>query len=193
MKSRILLLSVMMAAISLPSFSQSFKFGVKAGADINKVTGKSFDEEFKIGYHVGAFATIQMNKIGIQPEVYFSQVNAKKGSDSSAFFNINNIREAKLSYLNIPILVNLNFSKNVAIQLGPQYSILFNESSSALTNGQNAFKKGDFSLVGGLQIKVSRIRVYGRYVVGLSDINDFDNKEKWKNQTIHLGVGYAIF
>ena len=98
-----------------------------------------------------------------------------------------------MSYLNIPLLLNLGFSKNVTIQLGPQYSILFNESSSALTNGQNAFKKGDFSLVGGLQVKVSKLRIYGRYVVGLSDINDFDNREKWKNQTIHVGLGYAIF
>lgn len=193
MKIKFVITALALVIISTECLAQEVNVGIKAGTDIHKINGKSFDEEYNFGYHAGAFVTIKFGKIGIQPEVYFSQVNATKGSDSSSVFNINNIKEAKLSYLNIPLLLNLGFSKNVTIQLGPQYSILFNESSSALTNGQNAFKKGDFSLVGGLQVKVSKFRIYGRYVVGLSDINDFDNREKWKNQTIHVGLGYAIF
>ena len=53
-------------------------------------------------------------------------------------------------------------------------------------------RANDKSMLGGVQLKFSKLRVYGRYVVGLNDINDIDNKEKWKNQSIQLGVGLAL-
>jgi hypothetical protein len=61
-----------------------------------------------------------------------------------------------------------------------------------LQNGEDAFKKGDFSMVGGLQVKLLKFRIYGRYVVGLSDISDVSNSGEWKNQSIQLGVGIAL-
>lgn len=164
-----------------------------AGIDLNKLKGKSFDEEFKFGYHAGAFVEIKVKKIGIQPEIYFSQVNAKSRKDLNSDAVLSGVdTKIKLSYLNIPILVNFYFNPNVALQLGPQFGILFNENISAVQNGEDAFKKGDFSMAGGLQVKVSRFRVYGRYVVGLNDLNDVTNNEKWKNQVVHLGIGYSI-
>ncbi len=164
-----------------------------AGIDLNKLKGKSFDEEFKFGYHAGAFVEIKVKKIGIQPEIYFSQVNAKSRKDLNSDAVLSGVdTKIKLSYLNIPILVNFYFNPNVALQLGPQFGILFNENISAVQNGEDAFKKGDFSMTGGLQVKVSRFRVYGRYVVGLNDLNDVTNNEKWKNQVVHLGIGYSI-
>jgi hypothetical protein len=47
-------------------------------------------------------------------------------------------------------------------------------------------------MVGGAQINILRLRVYGRYVVGLSNINDIDNQDKWKSQAIQVGVGFAL-
>ena len=37
------------------------------------------------------------------------------------------------------------------------------------------------------------IKVFGRYQVGLNNINDIDNKDKWKGQAIQLGVGFNLF
>jgi hypothetical protein len=182
------------ALLTNAAFSQKLNLGIKAGTDLHKVTGKSFDEEFKFGYHIGAFAEFKIKKIGIQPEVYFSQVNAEQGNDASSIFNASHITEAKLSYLNIPIMVNYYFSPNVALGLGPQFGILVNETntSNVVQTAEDAFKKGDFSIVTGLQIKLSRFRIYGRYVIGLNNINDVTDSETWKNKTIHLGVGFSI-
>jgi hypothetical protein len=47
-------------------------------------------------------------------------------------------------------------------------------------------------MLGGLQLNISKLKIYGRYAVGLSNINDIDNQDKWKNQTIQLGVGFAL-
>ena len=135
--------------------------------------------------------------IAIQPEIYFSQVNAQTGKDASSVLYAGNLvdKKIKLSYLNIPVLLNLNFNSNVSLQVGPQFGVLVNQNVDAQSNIENAFKQGDVNLDAGLQVKISKFRVYGRYVLGLNDqdhLNITNVEEKWKGRTVHLGLAYAI-
>jgi hypothetical protein len=99
----------------------------------------------------------------------------------------------KLNYLSIPILLNYKLIGNfLSLQAGPQFGILINQDKSLLQNGGEAFKKGDFSMVAGAQIKLSAIRLSGRYVVGLNNINDIDNQDKWKSQGFQVSLGLAL-
>jgi hypothetical protein len=70
--------------------------------------------------------------------------------------------------------------------------VLIQQDKTFLQNGGEAFKKGDFSLVGGAQIKFSAIRISGRYVVGLNNINDIDNQDQWKSQGFQVSLGLAL-
>ncbi len=193
MKAKIISLAFLLFSFSV-SFSQGLTFGIKGGATINKLSGKSFKEEFSYGYHVGAFATLGMGgKLSLQPEVLFNQINTDTASNfSSVSPNFNKVKNIKLKYLSIPILLNLNLSNLFALQLGPQFGILIDQNKDLVKNGGDAFKKGDFSMVGGLQIKLLKFRIYGRYVVGLNDISNIVNSDQWKNQSIQLGVGIAL-
>ena len=47
-------------------------------------------------------------------------------------------------------------------------------------------------MLGGVELKLSSFRIYGRYALGLSNLNDIDNKDKWKSQSIQIGIGLAI-
>lgn len=76
--------------------------------------------------------------------------------------------------------------------MGPQFGILMNKSNTVLQNGQSAFKNGDLSMLGGVQVNVLNLHFYGRYAVGLSSINDIDNKESWKSQSIQLGLALNL-
>ncbi len=68
--------------------AQDFRIGGKVGANLDKVTGKAFDEEYDLGYHVGVFAEADLNKQwGIQPEVLWNQINTKRASGTNAVFN----------------------------------------------------------------------------------------------------------
>ena len=175
------------------TMAQRLKVGIKAGTDIKKLSGKSFDEQFSYGYHAGVFAEIKLTeKLGIQPEVYFSQVNIDTSSTFSSIYNFKDLSKVQLKYVNIPILLSFKPNKFVALQVGPQYGILIDKGNTVLQNGQDAFKKGDFSMLAGLQLHFSKVRLYGRYMVGLSDINDIDNREKWKTQTVQIGLGIAF-
>ena len=190
MKTKLISLACMLFICSV-SFSQGLTFGIKGGASINKLTGKSFKEEFSFGYHVGVFATLGMGgKLSLQPEVLLNQVNQDTATSFSSVYHFKN--KIELKYLSIPILLNYNLSNLLALQVGPQFGVLLDKNKNALQNGGEAFKNGDLSMLGGVQLKLLKFRVYGRYAIGLSDLNSIGNSDKWKSQSIQLGVGIAL-
>ena len=193
MKTKLISFAAMLLIFSMSSFSQGLNFGVKGGASMNKITGKSFKEEFTYGYHIGGYVTIGLTgKLSLQPEVLFNQINVDTSSSFSSVYQFNKINNIKLSYLSIPLLLNYNVSNILALQAGPQFGILMNQDKNILQNGEQAFKNGDFSMIGGLQLKLLKFRVYGRYVIGLSNLDNIGDKDKWKGQSIQLGIGIGL-
>lgn len=194
MKKKCLTLLALVLVGSTYSFAQGFHLGVKGGANIFKVDGKSFKEEFKFGYNLGAFAEINFtDKFGIQPELLWNQTNYRTGNRFNDLYpeGTNDVK-GKLNYISIPVLLSYRPVKLISLQAGPQFGILLNQDKNLFQNGKEAFKKGDFSLLGGVQLNIGSLKVGGRYVVGLTNINDIDNKDKWKNQGFQLYVGTRI-
>ncbi len=170
-----------------------FHLGAKLGANLGKVDGQSFSQGFNLGFQAGGFAEIDFNKsIGIQPEVLFSQTKTKYDTSFGQVLKLSNGQDVTLDYLSIPVLLRINASKLLTFNLGPQYSILMNKHETLLQNGKDAFKSGDLSFAAGAQVNLGSLRVYGRYNVGLSNIGDIGNQDKWKNQQIQLGIGLKI-
>lgn len=189
-----LLATVLLAHVA----NAQFTGGVKIGANLTKIDGKSFKEEFKTGYHVGGFAMIDLGeKFILQPEVLWNQTQTKSDtsikqipSDAFSSFKSGNV---KLDYLSIPILLNYKIiNKFLTLQAGPQFGVLINKDKNLLQNGREAFTGGDFSMVGGAQVKISKFVGSARYVVGLNNLNDLDNQDKWKSRGFQLSVGLAL-
>ena len=192
MKTKLLILAIF-SILGNAAFSQKFNIGFKGGANINKLTGKSFSDQFSYGYHLGGFFSVGLgNKFAIQPEVLFNQVNVDTSSNFSTVYKFNKVDKVQLKYLSIPILLNFKPVKFLTLQAGPQFAVLMNKSNTLVENGRSAFKGGDFSMLGGVQVNISHLKIYGRYAVGLNNLNDIDDKEKWKNQSIQLGVGFTL-
>jgi len=175
--------------------AQELHLGAKVGANLNKIDGQPFKSGFQLGYQLGGFLELDFSKtIGIQPEVLFNQTNTKYAQTGSDIINgVSDGAKQSFNYLSIPVLLRINPSNLITLNLGPQYSILMNKDRTLVENGKDAFKSGDFGLVAGAQINLKSLRVYGRYVVGLSDIGDATNSNKWKSQQIQLGLGLKIF
>lgn len=178
------------------AFAQ-FDLGVKAGVNITKIDGQSFKDQFKYGYHLGGFAAIGLGKkFGIQPEVLYSQNTLRVDSSYTNLYQgvfAGGLTNVKLNYISIPVLLNYKLiGKFLTLQAGPQFGILIDQSRSILQNGGDAFKKGDFSLLGGVQVKLGPLRVNGRYVVGLNNISDITNDNKWKSQGFQVSAGIAL-
>lgn len=191
MKTKIIPVAILLL-ISSSLFSQGLTFGIKAGANMSKISGHSFKDEYNLGYHAGAFVTIGGKKWAIQPEVLFNQVNTDTATSFHEVTGFNNVSKIQLHYLSIPILVNYNISNILALQFGPQFGILMDQNKSLTQNGKDAFKSGDFSLAAGLQLKVLKFRAFGRFVGGTTDVNNLSSNDTWKVSMIQLGVGLAL-
>lgn len=194
---RLLLAVTVLVAFTVASYAQGgFRLGVKLGTNLNKVEGQSFKEGFDISYHLGGFAEIDFNKKwGIQPEVLWNQTSARRSNFNTLYSSVanpNGSEKIKLDYLSIPILLRYNIGSMLSLNAGPQFGILLSEDKTLLQSGQSAFKNGDFSMVAGAQLNFSFLRVYGRYNIGLQNINDIDSKDKWTNQQIQLGLGLRL-
>jgi hypothetical protein len=195
MKTKILSLA---AAVLLCSVAMGqFHIGVKGGANIIKVQGKSFSDEFRYGYNIGGFVELRMgNKLVLQPEVLFNQFSTTLDSNFDhiyqGVFNSNQ-SNVKLKYLSIPIVLNYKLIGSfLSLQAGPQFGILIDKNKNLLQNGGAAFKSGDFSMLGGVQFKIGAFRINGRYVIGLANINDIDDQDEWKSEGFQLSVGLAL-
>ena len=189
-------LSLFAAVLLSQAMMAQFHLGVKAGANITKVDGKSFKDEFRYGYHLGGFAEIRLgNKLVLQPEVLFNQYATRLDSNyknvyEDVFDGNSNI---KLNYLSVPVLLNYKLVGNfISLQAGPQFGVLLDQNKTLLQNGGNAFKSGDLSMLAGVLVRVGPMRINGWYAIGLNNISDIADDDKWKNQGFQVSVGLAL-
>ncbi|MBV9962943.1 MAG: PorT family protein [Parafilimonas sp.] len=194
---KIILSLCFVLTISAAVSAQSLHIGAKVGANLGKIDGESFKNEYKIGYLLGAYVDLGIGKSwGIEPELLFSQTNATIDSGWKAIYQdapssvIGS--KAHFNYLSVPILLNLNAGKLLTFQLGPQFSILMNKDSKLTTNVGNAVKSGDLAAVLGARLNIGAINAFARYNIGLNKINDIGDQQKWKNQAWQLGLGLRI-
>ena len=76
------LLSLFAALLLTQALMAQFHLGVKAGANITKLQGKSFTDQFRYGYHLGGFMEIRAgNKFVIQPELLWNQYSTRVDSN----------------------------------------------------------------------------------------------------------------
>ena len=193
MKRKILMMiTASMLTVAFAS-AQSFKLGVKVGATTYKIDGLSFSDQFKWGYHVGGTAEIMFSPtFGIQPEVLFNQSNTQTGYSFDTLYrsiNPGTVKEVKLNYMSIPVLLSWRPSPLITFRAGPQFSILMSKDRTLLKDGAEAFKNGSVSILGGVQLNILAFRVYGRYGVGLTNLNNIENNsDKWKSRGFQFGA-----
>jgi hypothetical protein len=194
MKKASLFLTVALVISSGALFAQGFHIGVKGGVNMTKIDGQSFDNGFKWGISAGGFAELNFTKhLGIQPELLFNQTSTKTASNFSDIYHEGiPDRDVTLNYLSIPILLALKPSPVLSILLGPQFGIKLSESENISLAASNAFKSGDFSVVGGAQLNLGGFKLGARYVIGLNNLNDLNDNYKWKNQNVQLYIGLRI-
>ena len=182
---------------ALHTEAQGFHLGIKAGANLFKVDGQSFNQQFQFGYAVGAFSEIYFTpNMGIQPEVMFNQTNYRTASSFSQVYQVNGFDDVsgKLNYLSIPVLLSFRPLPFLSLLVGPQFGILLNPNEHLVDNAQQAFKSGDVSLIGGAQLNLAALKLGARYALGLNNINNIQSSDvNWKNQGWQVYAGFRIF
>lgn len=166
--------------------------GTKAGANMTKIAGESFDKNYKLGYQFGGFIAYDMtSSTAIQVEVLFNQTNTKISNRYTDVLTDAFDRGKKMNYVSVPILLRLNTNGLISIMGGPQFSFLSNGNESLLNNSKKLFKRTDFGLIAGTELNLKPIRVFARYVWGFSDISNIGDKAE--SRQIQAGIAFRLF
>ena len=176
-----------------------FRVGAKAGVNINRIDGQSYKSGFNYNYLLGGFMQFNFSKIfGIQPEVNFVQGSAHFTNDATDvyddLFASGSQRTAKLNYIKVPVLLNINIgqSKRVKLQVGPQVGGVLKQTADSLRSNKDLYKSSDWSMLGGLWIQIPFINLGARYELGLTNINNIDTRQKWKSQAFTIFAGFTF-
>ena len=205
------LLAITVILLTSPSFAQKNKnldredegklrFGFKGTVNINKIDGSPFKDQFRYNYQLGGFIQWNFsNRFGLQPEINFAQSSGEISNDNTIIYDDlfldGDQKKARLGYLKIPILLNIDIgpSQRVKLQAGPQWARLLNSKVDSLKNpGLEIFKKGDFSMLGGIWFQLPAIHIGARYEIGLSNINNINNSDKWRSQALQFFAGITF-
>ncbi len=196
----LLLLIVSVSTVTYAQKESFFRMGAKAGVNINKIDGKSYSNAFNYNFQAGVFAQFNITKkIGIQPEVSFVQSQSEFTDDANNIyddlFGGGTQHKAKLNYLEVPVLLNINIgpTQKVKLQVGPSYGGLLKQTVDSLKTGtSNLYRNGEWSAIGGLWIQLPLINLSARYKLGLSNVNGINDAQTWKNQAIQISVGITL-
>ena len=178
------------------SFAQEhINLGIKVGQNFSKVDNVAADRT-QASFHIGAQASIRLtNFISLAPEVILSQTKLEANPSLMDVIGNNNLQPETyhLNYLSFPVLAQFKPSNKFIIELGPQYSVLMNQSKDGKELANMAFKSGEFAFVGGAKIQFSGIAAYARYVAGMQDINALQDHQHWKTRQWQLGISLNLF
>jgi len=181
------------AAVAVFAFAnvnaQEVKFGAKAGVNFASIGGDDTDDvDGLTSFHVGGVAEIMFSdKFSFQPELLYSE----KG------FSVDDI-DYKLNYISLPLMAKYYVAEGFSIEAGPQVGFLM---SAKATDGDDdvdiddVISSVDFGVGVGVGYKLdSGLNFAARYNLGLSNINDFEGSDDFKNQNnvIQLSVGYMF-
>jgi len=154
-------------------------FGVKGGANFSNLYTEDVDDNNVLTcFNVGFFVTMPITEfLAIQPEVLYS----RKGAElvyNNAFAT--GTAKFKLNYIEVPVLLKINLTKNFNVHAGPYFAYLIdgdvtNESSSGnfdfeenLSNDD--FNKFDYGLSAGLGFDFDSFGIGARYNYGLAKV-----------------------
>ncbi len=163
------------------------QFGLKGGVNISNFTGGNFNNIEKSAYvawHGGGLIRIKFDHLVLQPELLFSSQGAKLDDGITE-------ENYKVTYVNVPIMVQWQFKGSFYIEAGPQVG--FKISEDIPNTAIEDFAKGtDLSFGVGLGfLKSKGLGIGGRYTVGISKVGDFDSANidpDFKNGVIQFSL-----
>lgn len=174
------------------STSNNSSFGIRGGINFSNLYSDEVDDNNVLtGFNIGFFANAPLAAgISIQPEINFTTKGAELQYNNAVFQGTGKFN---LSYVEVPLLLKINLTKNFNIHGGPYAAFLIN---SKITNedadgninfeeqvDKDDLNKFDYGLAGGIGFDVDNFGLGIRYNYGLQTVG--------KERT-YLGTTYTF-
>lgn len=221
MKKQILLFASF--AISAITFAQSKpSFGISGGVTSSNMKGDAVNSLQNLidytngaittsshtGFFAGVNAAIPVSElVSVQPGLYYSQKGYDMQGDlnikGADFLGINGKAKLTSSYIDIPVLLKLNFN-GLQVFAGPQVSYLakadlkttagvlgFNVLNKTM-DATNQFNRWDAGVTGGIGYQFTNgFNVFASYDHGLSKVDANQNVDSY-NRSFKVGAGFRF-
>ena len=172
--------------------------GIKLGANFAHLGGDHWEQSYQPGVLAGAIAGVRKHKIGLQVEflVNTAHYTTKDQVDS--------VRKGdfRATYFDIPVmleyrLVGSKLSPKVWVMAGPKFSSIMSvKSLNAYANDvKQSFTSGTVSAVLGVEVRYAKFTLGGRYVIGLTSVNNQDVstiKQSWSSRSGQVYLGFRF-
>lgn len=206
---------LMMALLASPARAL-VSFGLKGGINYSKIVfSPALDlptKKYLQGYCYGAFLSLNLGPIGLQPEILFS----RRGMESEILLDPSDPASlaravARLDYIEIPLLVRLNIIPAGPLKLyifgGPSYGFLQKAKTQITYMGtteeidiKDDLKNNSLAAVGGLGLDIKlpmlfKVTADARYHYSLSNILSEDSSvptDKARNTGFSILLGIAF-
>ena len=199
-KPLIVLSIVLLTLTTANSYAQTWKnwqFGLKAGADVSKLTGRSFDNKSHFGFNGGVYGEYKLSsQWGIQPELMYNLVQSNTSEDFNSIFGGVSFQKISLSYITVPVFLTFKPVPELSILVGPQYSFLASQTTQLYPQhlDTKAFSTSNVSIAFGGQLNLGKVKLGLRYVIGLVNVNGYNaDSDQWKIHGLQAYLGYRIF
>ncbi|MFH7002358.1 porin family protein [Flavobacterium bizetiae] len=154
------------------------EFGIKGGFNMSNLYGSGDDVDDNnvlYGFNAGVYATLPISDfIAIQPEILFTTKGAKLEYNNAL---VSGDAKFKLNYIEVPLLVRVNITKNFNVHAGGYASYLV--SSKVKGDGDISFdedvdtddlNKFDAGIAAGVGVDFSPLSIGLRYNYGLTTV-----------------------
>jgi hypothetical protein len=176
-------LLLILLSVGIISAAQA-QFGVRAGYSASNFSDTNFTS--KSGFHLGGYYRYGNGFLSIEPGLQYSQKGYETQAPTSAEVS------ERLGYLDIPVLVRLNFLPFLNVFAGPQASLLLsrNYDLGGITNTSTEPIRGyDIGGIVGVGAGFSSgINAQLSYDFGFTDLNYFNSNVK--NRVLKVSVGF---
>jgi len=136
------------------SHAQSFGGGIIAGASTSQVAGDLLGGFNKIGFLTGAYTSLNVKEnISFQFEITYIEKGSKNPN-----IHKKNIAEITLSYVEVPISINLQQKENLGVEVGILPAFLINAEMNDYFSEieiDPAFAKYDFGIFAGINYHIT--------------------------------------
>lgn len=157
----------------------SASLGIKGGYNMSNLYTEDVDDQNVLsGFNVGLFATLPISSsLAIQPELNYTTKGAELQYDN---FFAQGTAKFRLNYVEVPVLIKANLTKNFNVHFGPYAAFLIdskitNEGQDGNINFEESIDKDDLNTVdvgvaAGVGFDFDTFGIGARYNYGLTTV-----------------------
>ena len=172
--------------------------GVKIGANFTQLGGDSWVNTYQPGIHGGVILGVRKHKVGVQVEALISTAHYS----TQGLFDSVKKGDFRATYFDIPVMfeyrvIGGKLLPKVWVMAGPQFSNVMSIKTlnDFAGDAKSTFKSGYFAGVVGVEIRYMKFTLGGRYVLGLTSINNENvaaAKGAWNSRTGQVYLGFRF-